>query len=613
MSKKASGSGPRKPLRVAVAIGMAVLVVVLFAAVAQALPGSPYIWRSTTTTYSGSTTTSISQTMSGSSTGTLYEESDASLAFTGTWRSTRSGGYSGGKLAYANRDASVSIDFTGASLTWVAKTGVSSGQALVSLDGDAPVTVDLYSSKTRYQRAVYTTGTLANTAHSVQITWTGQKNPASRGTEINLDAVVITGAQRVTVLTTSTTSPSTSTTSPSSTPVTLAPTTTTTTTEPPTTTTTTASTTTTAPAPTTTTTAAPATTTTTALGSQVLNVKDYGAKGDGTTDDRDALQACINAAAAAGKAVYVPAGRYRMLTNGNIGLTIPSNLTIAGAGATSVLELFDAGTDARSSLLYLPNGTTNVSVTNLKLTGTVTPGPSYPSQYPSVQLMTVRGTTNLSVTNVTFDKGEYALKTIYDGQYSNDLVFSNCTTLDGVMNPFFIMYTKGITVQNSTIAAATVGQVSGRWPHHFYVTTNTSNMVVSNCTLIGGQHLAITIGPSGDNLLFQNIVFSDVVAAMHVGDNTGSVTFDGITGSSTRYWSSYYWILFDNSNNVTLRDFQITGQAGKNSYLVYSLGAGSNNLVQTGTMTNSVYLDKSPAGCLLSGGSAPRYSTVTVR
>ena len=612
MGKKGSGTGPRKPLRVAVAVGVAVLVVVLFAAVAQALPGSPYIWRSTTTTYSGNTTTSISQTISGSATGTLYEESDASLAFAGTWKTTRSGGYSGGKLAYTTRDASVSIDFKGTSLTWVAKTGLSSGKAQVSLDGGAPVTVDLYNSKTRYQQAVYTTGNLANTAHSVQITWTGQKNSASRGTEINVDAVVVAGAQDESAVTTTTIAPTT-TTSQSSTPVTVPPTTTTTTTEPPTTTTTTSSTTTTVPAPTTTTTVAPATTTTTALGSQMLNVKDYGAKGDGTTDDRDALQTCVNAAAAAGKGVYVPAGTYRMLTSGNIGLMIPSNVTITGAGATSVLQLFDAGIDARSALLYLPNGTANVSISNLKLTGTVTPGASYPSQYPSVQLMTVRGTTNLSVTNVTFDKGEYALKTIYDGQYSNDLVFSNCTTLDGVMNPFFVMYTNGITVQNCTIAAATVGQVSGRWPHHFYVTTNTSNMLVSNCTLIGGQHLAITIGPSGDNLLFQNIVFRDVVAAMHVGDNTGSVTFDGITGSSTRYWSSYYWILFDNSNNVTLRDFQITGQAGKNSYLVYSLGAGSNNLVQSGTMTNSVYLDKSPAGCLLSGGSAPRYSTVTVR
>jgi hypothetical protein len=613
MGKKGSASGPRKPLRLAIAVGVAVFVVVAFAAVAQALPGSPIMWRSTTTTYSGSTTTSLSDTLSGSTTGTIYEETDTKLAFSGTWKTTRSGGYSGGKLTYANRDAAVSMDFTGTSLTWIAKTGVSSGKAQVSLDGGAPVTVDLYSSNSRYQQAVYTTGNLANSAHSVQITWTGQRNSASRGTEINVDAVVVTGAQDDGPVTTTTIAPTTTTTSPSSTPVTAAPTTTTTTTEPPTTTTTTSSTTTTVPAPTTTTTVAPATTTTTVLGSQMLNVRDYGAKGDGMTDDRDALQACVNAAAAAGKGVYVPAGTYRMLTSGNIGLTIPSNLSIAGAGATSVLQLFDAGTDARSSLLYLPNGTTNVSVKSLKLTGTVTPGPSFPSQYPSVQLMTVRGTTNLSVTNVTFDKGEYALKTIYDGQYSNELVFSNCTVLDGVENPFFVMYTNGITVQNSTISAATVGQVSGRWPHHFYVTTNTSNMVVSNCTLIGGQHLAITIGPSCDNLLFQDIDFRDVVAAMHVGDNNGSVTFDGITGSSTRYWSSYYWILFDNSNNVTLRDFQITGQAGKNSYLVYSLGAGSNNLVQSGTMTNSVYLDKSPAGCLLSGGSAPRYSTVTVK
>ena len=60
---------------------------------------------------------------------------------------------------------------------------------------------------------------------------------------------------------------------------------------------------------------------------QMINVKDYGAKGDGTTDDTAAIQAAIDEFQGAGKGgiVYMPAGRYK----------ITSNLMIAWPQATS--------------------------------------------------------------------------------------------------------------------------------------------------------------------------------------------------------------------------------------------------------------------------------------
>jgi hypothetical protein len=61
-----------------------------------------------------------------------------------------------------------------------------------------------------------------------------------------------------------------------------------------------------------------------------LNVKDYGALGNGSTDDTAACQAAIDAAAAAGGgAVFFPTGNY--IING--GLTVPANKAIRLFGA----------------------------------------------------------------------------------------------------------------------------------------------------------------------------------------------------------------------------------------------------------------------------------------
>jgi hypothetical protein len=58
-----------------------------------------------------------------------------------------------------------------------------------------------------------------------------------------------------------------------------------------------------------------------------VNAKDYGAVGDGKTDDTTALQAALVAAETIGPVCQVPAGHYRI--DGS--LTVPAGVTLAGA------------------------------------------------------------------------------------------------------------------------------------------------------------------------------------------------------------------------------------------------------------------------------------------
>jgi hypothetical protein len=69
---------------------------------------------------------------------------------------------------------------------------------------------------------------------------------------------------------------------------------------------------------------------------EILSVKDFGATGDGTTDDTTNVQAAATAAAAAGRTLFFPAGNYR-LTNT---ITVVVSLW-QGEGAGKSIITFD--------------------------------------------------------------------------------------------------------------------------------------------------------------------------------------------------------------------------------------------------------------------------------
>jgi hypothetical protein len=94
---------------------------------------------------------------------------------------------------------------------------------------------------------------------------------------------------------------------------------------------------------------------TTALGSLAqlfFNVKDtaYGAKGDGATDDTTAIQACIDAANAAGGTVLFPPGDYRVTSQ----LSLGGKVSLLGSGPSGTVISLDHAT----SKMFVTTATT---------------------------------------------------------------------------------------------------------------------------------------------------------------------------------------------------------------------------------------------------------------
>src|SRR5229473_5872490 len=91
---------------------------------------------------------------------------------------------------------------------------------------------------------------------------------------------------------------------------------------------------------------------------QTFNVKDQGAKGDGTTDDTAAIQAALDAAKAAGRGskVFIPEGTYIVSAPAGIDTMLWINgggITVYGQGQNSILKVAPC---AYNTVFYLVDG-----------------------------------------------------------------------------------------------------------------------------------------------------------------------------------------------------------------------------------------------------------------
>lgn len=124
-----------------------------------------------------------------------YEQDHPDFAWVGAWSTlSDANNYSSGTLARTNSaGAGFSASFTGTAFDLISYKNPYWGIAQVQLDGGTPVDIDLYDPKFLAKNKVWSVTGLENTSHTVSVTWTGRKNPASLGTHVAVDRVDIVG------------------------------------------------------------------------------------------------------------------------------------------------------------------------------------------------------------------------------------------------------------------------------------------------------------------------------------------------------------------------------------------------------------------------------------
>jgi hypothetical protein len=249
--------------------------------------------------------------------------------------------------------------------------------------------------------------------------------------------------------------------------------------------------------------------------SNILNVKDFGAKGDGVTDDRQAIQNTINAAVN-GDIVYIPTGKYKVIVNSDTtAIALKSNLTVKGDGIGSVL--------------YAPNLTTPNTQENgyiffgNNLSNLVIEGLAFKSDYASGPANTL---------GVDRPGGQRILAIYENGGSNNRLSYLYGENLNymfklGGNNPSTRWTINDITVRHSRVGIFMayisnsslsridfegIGKEGNSWDHNIYISDNVIDTTFNDLTLTNTSGQNIQTDFSDATIYTGRLVFRRVLA-----------------------------------------------------------------------------------------------------
>ena len=144
---------------------------------------------------------------------------------------------------------------------------------------------------------------------------------------------------------------------------------------------------------------------------QAVNVKDYGATGDGVTNDTAAIAAAVSALSAANAYLEFPAGTY--LTD-DITITGKTGLTVVGQGYGNTTVKGRTG-----NRVFVINTSTNITVRGLTIDGGCT------ARTAGQQAVIIDGSNILFTQNRIINSGEYACMFGGNAQSTNVQVIGN--------------------------------------------------------------------------------------------------------------------------------------------------------------------------------------------
>jgi len=291
---------------------------------------------------------------------------------------------------------------------------------------------------------------------------------------------------------------------------------------------------------------------------EVFNVRQYGAKGNGITNDYAAITLAIQACAkAGGGTVYFSSGKY---LTGNFNLTsnllllLDNDATILGSQEQSDYPLIAelpsyASSGERVSPLVSAYGESNITIQGGTINGQ---GQVWWDRFKNntlphgrPHLVELNHVDHLVIKDITLTmSGSWTLHPIY----CNDVTISNVT----ILNPLGSPNTDGIDPDSSTNVLITncyidtwddcIAVKSGKNEAGIKYAKPSENIVVQDCVMLSGVGISVGSETSGSvrNVTFRNIVLKSTEHGPYIKSAPGrggvveDILYENITFTGTR-------------------------------------------------------------------------------
>jgi hypothetical protein len=305
-----------------------------------------------------------------------------------------------------------------------------------------------------------------------------------------------------------------------------------------------------------------------------VSVKDFGARGDGITDDTEAINRalyeiyCRTSSPAARKILYFPAGRYIV----SDGIKVPTNATIKGEGPANTIikqtadksyvsyvmttadskqqveaqigyngaslpkniTLLDIGLEATGDALWLVNGST-ITLNRVNLTGSLDLPNSGGDELSGIYIIggTLTPPTDINVIDCTISKFNYGVLQL-STEYSRNIVFESVSFTE-LYQGLHLCENDGM-VNTMTVSNCVFDLIYSRAIDANYAT---------NITSAFNSYRDVANGYLGNGNAIDNVIY--------FGNNSlGCASLnDQFDRTQTESYESYPWV-YGNSHTVML-------------------------------------------------------------